>query len=395
MSAACIAAQNRSINFNVNGDWKQIVKEARKSKKLIFIDCYTTWCGPCKLLDKNIFTRDTVADFYNATFVNTKFDMEKGTGIELAKKYAVRAFPTLLYIDPATEEIVHRIVGAGDVDFVVSNGKLALDPKNNLAGLVDRYESGEKNVEVLKEYLDALGASGSRVQQSNVTINYLSKLTNDELVEKDNWEMLSKNVRDIFSEPIQRVLSNKAFFEKAVGKEAVNNKISALLKVGVTEFQSRRIEPNPDFDKERFDRFLNLVTTIDNESAPGCAVQLHATLNAQNEDYPALLNNMEDALKYNLIQDRSKSNFLMINLAKLSKATDQKDRERTIAFIDRFLSQTTDSFTHSSFYQIKGHLLKTYGDEEGSLQAFEAAKASAREGETKTGGRAMKAIQTN
>ena len=74
-----VDAQNRSIVFR-EGNWEKILKQAKKEKKLIFVDCYTSWCGPCKMLAKNVFTQDKVADFYNTEFVCVKMDMEKGEG---------------------------------------------------------------------------------------------------------------------------------------------------------------------------------------------------------------------------------------------------------------------------------------------------------------------------
>ena len=72
-----IGAQNRSIEFR-EGNWEQMLKMAKKEKKMIFVDCYTSWCGPCKMLAKNIFTQDSVADFYNVNFICFQIDMEKG-----------------------------------------------------------------------------------------------------------------------------------------------------------------------------------------------------------------------------------------------------------------------------------------------------------------------------
>ena len=59
---------------------------AASTQKLIFIDCYTTWCGPCKWMSANIFTNDTVAQFYNRNFLCLKMDMEKGEGKSIARK---------------------------------------------------------------------------------------------------------------------------------------------------------------------------------------------------------------------------------------------------------------------------------------------------------------------
>ena len=72
-----VEAQNRSIGFEQTREWKKVIKKAKKEKKLIFVDCYTSWCGPCKMLAKDVFTRDEVADYFNANFVCAKYDMEK------------------------------------------------------------------------------------------------------------------------------------------------------------------------------------------------------------------------------------------------------------------------------------------------------------------------------
>src|SRR3972149_4785135 len=93
--AGMAIAQNRSIKFE-NGTFAEIKAKAKKENKIIFIDCYTSWCGPCKQMDKEVFTNDSVVDFYNKNFTNGKRDMEKGEGIELAKKYEINAYPTFI-----------------------------------------------------------------------------------------------------------------------------------------------------------------------------------------------------------------------------------------------------------------------------------------------------------
>ena len=105
-----VDAQNRSIVFR-EGNWEKILKQAKKEKKLIFVDCYTSWCGPCKMLAKNVFTQDKVADFYNTEFVCVKMDMEKGEGPVILNTYKINAFPTLLFVNGEGGE-VYRIVGS-------------------------------------------------------------------------------------------------------------------------------------------------------------------------------------------------------------------------------------------------------------------------------------------
>ena len=99
-----------------------MLKMAKKEKKMIFVDCYTSWCGPCKMLAKNIFTQDSVADFYNANFICFQIDMEKGEGPELARKYGVAAFPTLLYVDK-DGMLKHCVVGYLQTHELILNGE--------------------------------------------------------------------------------------------------------------------------------------------------------------------------------------------------------------------------------------------------------------------------------
>jgi uncharacterized protein YyaL (SSP411 family) len=57
----------------------------QKQVKPIFVDCYTSWCAPCKKMEQTVFVNDTVYKFYNEHFINFKVDMEKGEGVEMKK----------------------------------------------------------------------------------------------------------------------------------------------------------------------------------------------------------------------------------------------------------------------------------------------------------------------
>ena len=52
-----------------------LAAQAKNPKKII-VDAYTTWCGPCKLLDKNTFGDQQVADFINEHYYAVKFNAE-------------------------------------------------------------------------------------------------------------------------------------------------------------------------------------------------------------------------------------------------------------------------------------------------------------------------------
>lgn len=90
--------------------WKEVSSKARAEHKLIFLDIYASWCGPCKMLKRETFTNKAVGDYFNANFVNTSFDGEKGDGVMLAKKYGIQGYPALFILD-ADGNIVNSTMG--------------------------------------------------------------------------------------------------------------------------------------------------------------------------------------------------------------------------------------------------------------------------------------------
>ncbi len=66
MSSAESFAQG--IQFT-EGSWATILKKAKAEKRLVFIDIYTSWCGPCKKMARESFPQKEVGDFYNTNFV--------------------------------------------------------------------------------------------------------------------------------------------------------------------------------------------------------------------------------------------------------------------------------------------------------------------------------------
>ena len=129
LSFTSLMGQSKEIEFSSN-TWEYILAEAKVKKKLIFIDAYTSWCGPCKWAAKYVFTNKDVAIYYNENFINVSMDMEKGAGIAFAKKFQINSYPTFLIID-SKQEIVSRTEGVDETkkfltDFI-NFGKNALE----------------------------------------------------------------------------------------------------------------------------------------------------------------------------------------------------------------------------------------------------------------------------
>ncbi len=145
----------QGVNFET-GNWKAVLAKAKAENKMVYVDAFTTWCGPCKKLHENIFPQKEAGDKYNALFVNWSVDTEKGEGIALAKKYAVNAFPSHLFIDPETEAIVYRTTGAGDVALFNKNADIALEERKDPMTwevYTKSFSGGKRDGNFLKAYL--------------------------------------------------------------------------------------------------------------------------------------------------------------------------------------------------------------------------------------------------
>jgi len=88
----------------------QALQKSKTENKLIFMNVYAVWCGPCKLLKDRTFQSDKVANLLNSNFINIDVDAEKGEGIELAQRYNVEAHPLMLLIN-SEGKVVKSILG--------------------------------------------------------------------------------------------------------------------------------------------------------------------------------------------------------------------------------------------------------------------------------------------
>lgn len=128
--------------------WKEILAKAKLEKKLVFLDAYAEWCGPCKMMEKNVFTLPSVKAYYGANFINARIDMEKGEGPGIAQKYGVRSYPSFLFINGDGELIAQNRGYMGEQDFL-SIAKEANNPKFASSSTKELFEKGESDPEFL------------------------------------------------------------------------------------------------------------------------------------------------------------------------------------------------------------------------------------------------------
>ncbi len=118
-------SENIGVNFESGLSWREIQAKAKAENKYIFIDCYTTWCGPCKWMSKSVFTQRQVGDFMNKNFISVAIQMDQtikkiligkirkwySDAKTLTEKFLIQAYPTYLFFSP-DGKLVHRFTGS-------------------------------------------------------------------------------------------------------------------------------------------------------------------------------------------------------------------------------------------------------------------------------------------
>ena len=122
LGATTVQAQ---VRFET-GSTDSVRKKALESGKLVFIDLYATWCGPCRTMERDVFSRRDVGEFMERWFVAAKYDVDKTTGKELLKRHGSGAIPLYLVFD-TQGELLGRIQGAAKPDKFMADLQTILD----------------------------------------------------------------------------------------------------------------------------------------------------------------------------------------------------------------------------------------------------------------------------
>lgn len=245
-----VSLLGQGISF-FEGSFDEAKALAAKEGKLIFMDSYAKWCGPCKRMARDVFTVEEVGDFFNANFVNLKMDMETEEGRLLNKTYQVAVYPTLFVLD-ADGEIVLREKGYRDARGLLQVGRKALLPSDSeMLDMADQFQSGEYDVLFLVDYLQALQWTG-KDGQSNVMAKLAERVSpSDMQIEKVQKAFLGYSPVASGYYPTQILKDYQNVFIDRVGQEAFEDAVLSILKglwYGATKEEYGRFMTTEDFD---------------------------------------------------------------------------------------------------------------------------------------------------
>jgi thioredoxin-related protein len=233
LSATFVHAQG--IDF-FHGTFEEALKLANEEDKAIFVDAYTTWCGPCKRMSKLVFPDERVGTFYNANFISLKLDMEKEDGLNFRRTYPVSAYPTFYYIKP-DGEVLLTTKGARQIPDFIALGESALKGFDSSAKYKISYESGNRDYNSVLDYVKALNRSG---KPSNKVVNEYLK-TQTDLDTEENLVFIFEGASRVDTRAFSYLEEKKGRIKKLVGPDRLNERIQDAAWETVTmasEYQS-------------------------------------------------------------------------------------------------------------------------------------------------------------
>lgn len=228
----------QGINF-FTGTWPEALEKAKVEQKLIFVDAYAAWCGPCKRMAANVFPDPQVGDYFNANFVNVKYDMEKPENSAFAGKYPVSAYPTLMIID-SEGKVVHKHVGGLTPDGLVAFGQKATGKTDTSKDLEKEYEAGNRDPQLVLDYIRALNRANK--PSLKVTNDYLN--SQKDLNAPISRKIILEGAVEADSRVFDLLLANRDKIAAQEGKDAVESRVNLAcqntLKKAI-EFRDQRL----------------------------------------------------------------------------------------------------------------------------------------------------------
>ncbi len=142
----------------VEKSFEEACAEAKKAEKLVLIDFYTTWCGPCKKLDRETWPDKDVKALLADKFIAIKLDAEKDT--KTAGQYKINVYPTIL-ITKSNGDEVDRLTGFKPPDDLVDDLKDALAGKDSVTRAREQADKQKGDPSARMHLGDALAEKGN------------------------------------------------------------------------------------------------------------------------------------------------------------------------------------------------------------------------------------------
>ncbi len=328
-----------------HGTWEEALVKAETEGKLIFVDAYTTWCGPCKQMSANVFPQAEVGEVFNANFINVKLDMEKPESESFRRVHSVRAYPTLFWIN-GKNEVVHQSVGGKKVATLITTANSAIAKQDDLPALQAVWDEGNRAPDFVFKYLRALVRQGeNHLRPAN---DYLRDQPDLSLPANLNIIQVAATTAD--SRIFELLLQNKAGIVALNGEEAFEQTV----KNAVNSTKARALEY---LDASLLETAVEKLAVVDAEGAQQLELQGAFELAALGNDLKAFAKAMKKYLKKGVGQDPSRQ-LEVYQVASTSKFADDADVLEMALAAGSAAAAADEATGYRQYYRMADFLLK-------------------------------------
>jgi len=238
------STEAKGIRFEQGLSWAQVKAKAKAENKYIFMDCYATWCGPCKLMDKETYPQKFVGDFVNARFIAIKVQLDS-TGSDnpdiqkwyndaksIQKSYQVTAMPTFLFFSPEGK-IVHRFSGALPDSLFVRLATHALDTNYQYYTRLEKYRAGKMAFADIPKLADAARDNGYKKLADTIARycidNYLLKLNESKLYTENNIYFIAEHTNTSKDKSFDFFYRNRTKIDKVANANIAEGVVEGII----------------------------------------------------------------------------------------------------------------------------------------------------------------------
>lgn len=258
-------------------------EKAKAEDKYVFVDCYTSWCGPCKMMSEKILPLKEVGEFMNERFVSVKFDMEKGEGRDIAKKFRVTSYPTFLVLK-TDGSLLHRVIGGTRTgEEFIKKVEEGLN-ENSASNLEAQYVAGNRNMDFLMKYIEALVKARDVEKAKGIAREVLVSLDDEEKCSEPYWFIYeNRELSPVGSGNMVYLLKHVEKFRQGVGVEKVDAAVAGLFETQLEDILRGRNRNATLADVEGAEKLLESYHLTGQEHLNGYIALIKAMM-AENTD---------------------------------------------------------------------------------------------------------------
>lgn len=257
MGAAVLTASAQTEFRHISFD--EGLKAAQNEGKLVFIDFFTSWCGPCKMMSSKTFPEKEVGDFMNAKFIPLKMDAEK-EGLELAQKYGVKAYPTYVVLD-ATGKEVAKFTGYMDGKRFIDKVNSALDPEQSPERMKARYESGERTPKLVNAYAMQFMEQRKVNEGYKVIDDYFASLSDADRLKAENAFLYTVYTENLDNDRARFMTEHQTEFPASVRPD-IDKVLEALYNSELNTYFSGYMFREGKFDAAVFNKLKETIARL-------------------------------------------------------------------------------------------------------------------------------------